>query len=240
MNKFPLFLIITLIAVWSYTSWYWYTCNIKWACAQELKSEGTSIMREEIWLNQQNLSPSDTEQDTLDTSNVPSLSRDDVLIGESVIPQAVESQNDDTSQQNIDEQEEIPEINTATWEIINEREIPSWDRDAENDDVTQEVREEERIDLAGISDLCKSPLVWPISSGGANNTVEVKKLETFLIANAYLSGSDGIYGNADLEAVKQLQLDYKAQMLDPWGIDTPTWYVWSTTVATINSIWCKN
>jgi hypothetical protein len=29
-------------------------------------------------------------------------------------------------------------------------------------------------------------------------------------------------------------------MLDPWGIDVPTWYVWSTTVATINSIWCNN
>jgi len=197
-------------------------------------------MKEEVWLNSQNINPSNTQQDTVTTLDVPSLSRDDVLIGESVIPQAAESQNEDTSQQNIDEQEEISETSTASWEIINERETSSWDTDIENDDAPQDLREEQRVDLAASSDLCENPLVWPISSGGANNTVEVKKLETFLIANAYLSGSDGIYGNADLEAVKQLQLDYKAQMLDPWGIDTPTWYVWSTTVATINSIWCKN
>jgi len=204
-----------------------------------VSSGDISVASDAAWSDVQTIIPNDREQETQADSDVPSLSRDDVLVGDSFIPQAAESQSEETSQENIDEQDETSQTTTGTWEIINERETPSLEREVENDDSLQDAGDE-RADATVSSDLCENPLAWPISSGWDNDPVEVKKLEAFLIANAYLSWSDGIYGNADFEAVKKLQLDYKAQMLDPWGIDTPTWYVWSTTVATINSIWCKN
>ncbi len=33
MRKIPVFLVLILIVLWLYTSWYWYTCKIKWFCS---------------------------------------------------------------------------------------------------------------------------------------------------------------------------------------------------------------
>jgi len=163
---------------------------------------------------------------------IQSLSRDDVLVGDSVIPQAPVETNEVNTREEETADNEIDE----TLSQESSQETSSGSTVEENQDNWEESVGEE---VASI-DLCISPLVGPISIAGGNNSADVVKLETFLIANAYLSSSDGVYWNADFEAVKQLQLDYKEQMLDPWGIENPTWFVGRTTVATINSIWCNN
>ena len=56
---------------------------------------------------------------------------------------------------------------------------------------------------------------------------------------------DGIYDQADYNAVKQFQLLMKDKVLAPWvevgclpNVDTPTGYVYRTTKWTINSFFC--
>lgn len=232
MKRIPLFLVLTLAAAWGYTSWYWYTCNIKWACQQEIEQINSN---ESVENREYETEAIDREVETLSNSGeeVQKLSRWDVLVWDAIVPQALitleENEVDELEEDKSDEDfEEIDLDKSSSWtlSIDIQTETQSWNPSEE--------------EVVAFWDLCSDPLVWPISSGWANSSSDVLKLEKFLIANAYLSGSDWVYGNADFEAVKQLQLDYKAQMLDPWGIDAPTGYVWTTTVATINSIWCKN
>ena len=237
MKRIPLFLVLTLALAWWCTSWYWYTCNIKWACQQSYQSDETlADIEPVITTNQENIETVN-DREVWSNSNtsqeVQSLSRWDVLVWNAVIPQAPVEQEETQSQEELAAQEE------TSSEALESETTASWSLNQEDEDTLEQESALES-DLAAETDLCVSPLVGPISSGGANNPSDVAKLERFLIANAYLWSSDWVYGNADFEAVKQLQLDYKTQMLDPWGIDTPTGYVWKTTVATINSIWCKN
>lgn len=242
MKRIPLFLVLTLAAAWGYTSWYWYTCNIKGACQQNLIQEQIPETRlaENIMQDSNSEEINDREiREARDSGDeIQSLSRGDVLVWNSVIPQAPTTQEDeeeieeDTSLEESDETDS--KLESASGTTL-ESESSSWSTlSGWDDEVTTEDTRPTSINL------CVNPLVWPISLSWGNTSSEVLKLETFLIANAYLWSSDGVYWNADFEAVKQLQLDYKEQMLDPWGIEAPTGYVWSTTVATINSIWCKN
>lgn len=228
MKRIPLFLVLTLMAAWWYTSWYWYTCNIKWACQQAVEQVASPDLTQ-IQTVDQDINPRETETQTSTWEEIQSLSRGDVLVGNSVIPQAPISSEEE---ENLEDEASVTE--SSSWSISTESSSGTTVNASQEESTNQEDEE------VMVWDLCTNPLVGPISIAWGNNTNDVIKLETFLIANAYLSSSDGVYGNADFEAVKQLQLDYKAQMLDPWGIDAPTGYVWKTTVATINSIWCKN
>lgn len=241
MKRIPIFLVLTLIAAWGYTSWYWYTCNIKWACAQQIQETKVSIVdEEEIEVTQDVVNQREVEVLSNSGQEVQSVTRSDVLVWDAFIPQAPLAQEPEEPTQNWE---------TSSWDTVNQvDDIGEWSLSSEDSAETatgstlnsnEDQDNAERV-AVWVTDLCVSPLVGPISLWWANSSSEVVKLETFLIANAYLWNSDGVYGDADFQAVKQLQLDYKAQMLDPWGIDAPTWFVGRTTVATINSIWCKN
>jgi len=48
-----------------------------------------------------------------------------------------------------------------------------------------------------------------------------------------------VFNASDANIVKEFQLEYKAEILDPWGISNPTGYVGRTTVQQINEIACK-
>ena len=107
-----------------------------------------------------------------------------------------------------------------------------------------EVQEEENISEEIVADqeastLCETPLVGPITFWGNNNIEEVKKLENFLISRWESVTQDGVYWQDALDAVKKFQLEFKSDVLDPWGITTPTGYVWRTTIQKINEIACK-
>ena len=100
--------------------------------------------------------------------------------------------------------------------------------------------------VAGASTGCNPYLLKYIKLGADNDPEEVKKLESFL--NEYLGVNlpiNGIYEEADYNAVKQFQLLLKDDVLAPWvavgclpTIDTPTGYVYRTTKWTINNFFC--
>jgi len=100
--------------------------------------------------------------------------------------------------------------------------------------------------VAGVSTACNPYLLKYIKLGADNDPEEVKKLESFL--NEYLGVDlpiNGIYEEADYNAVKQFQLLMKDKVLAPWvevgclpNIDTPTGYVYRTTEWAINNFFC--
>lgn len=78
-----------------------------------------------------------------------------------------------------------------------------------------------------------------IRLGWDNDFHEVRKLQVFL--NDYMDADlmvDGIYGEKTFEAVKAFQLQEAEFVLDPWGIERPTGYVYQTTQIRINNIHC--
>lgn len=82
-------------------------------------------------------------------------------------------------------------------------------------------------------------VVERISLGKTNDTVIVKKIQTYL--NTYEKESlvvDGVYKNEDVAAVKRFQEKYKDQILGPWGFSKATGIVAVTTAAKINSTTC--
>ena len=73
-----------------------------------------------------------------------------------------------------------------------------------------------------------------------NDPVEVKKLIKFLNEKQGESLSlDGVYDQDDLEAVKRFQAKYSSEVLDIWGLQNPTGYVYLTTRNKINSFYCN-
>ena len=104
----------------------------------------------------------------------------------------------------------------------------------------------EQGQVAGASTACNPYLLKYIKLGADNDPEEVKKLESFL--NEYLGVDlpiNGIYEEADYNAVKQFQLLMKDDVLAPWVLVgclpsdiTPTGYVYRTTKWTINNFFC--
>jgi hypothetical protein len=48
-----------------------------------------------------------------------------------------------------------------------------------------------------------------------------------------------VYGQDDFEAIKRFQIEFRADILDPWDIINPTGYVYKTTVKKINEVACQ-
>ena len=87
---------------------------------------------------------------------------------------------------------------------------------------------------------CETLIVTPIRLGNTNDLWDVKDLEDFL--NAFEGESlevNWVYDQADFEAVKRFQTKYASEILTPWGIKNPTWYVFKTTTEKINEIYCS-
>lgn len=79
-----------------------------------------------------------------------------------------------------------------------------------------------------------------IKLGEANDPIEVEKLERFL--NLYEGEHltvNGIYEQADFDAVERFQNKYSGDVLVPWGYDGPTGYVYITTKNKVNEVFCQ-
>ena len=104
----------------------------------------------------------------------------------------------------------------------------------------------EKGKVAGASTVCIPYLLEYIKLGADNSSLEVMKLELFL--NAYLGINlpiNGIYEEADYNAVMEFQLRLKNDILAPWAAvnclpseNIPTGYVYRTTKWAINNIFC--
>lgn len=80
-------------------------------------------------------------------------------------------------------------------------------------------------------------LTTPVKFGENNNADDVRLLEKFL--NTYESANvpvNGVYEQADMEAVMKWQEKYASEILHPWGIVKGTGYVYTTSLAKIKKI----
>ncbi len=74
----------------------------------------------------------------------------------------------------------------------------------------------------------------PVDIGLKNDSTDVKKLETFL--NEYEGQKlkvDGVYGKADIAAVKRWQAKYKTSILTPMKLKNPTGTVYTSSMRQI-------
>jgi peptidoglycan hydrolase-like protein with peptidoglycan-binding domain len=88
--------------------------------------------------------------------------------------------------------------------------------------------------------ICGPYLTKYIKFGDKNDINEVKKLQEFL--NKFEKEKlnvNGIYDQANFEAVKRFQKKYEKDVLPPWGITNPTGFVYKTTTKKINEIYCQ-
>lgn len=210
---------------WVYTSWYWYTCNIKWFCdgfvRYEIIAKAENIQQNTLsWSNQRETRMIWWEDEIISrTFSGNTLSAEDVL---SVSP-TKNTWDEDIQQEVKVVDEQVPQTGSGTL-----LEALMWD-ESTKDTFNNEI---------SVADICSVPLVGPIWIGNANNENEVRRLEAFLNSQGESLQVNGIYELSDVAAVNKFQLKYKAKILDPWGITNPTWYVFRTTVSTMNSIAC--
>ena len=87
--------------------------------------------------------------------------------------------------------------------------------------------------------VCEVYLSQKIAYGAKNNKSEVKKLQNFLnnFEGAVLKAT-GIYDLPTLNALKDFQTKYSAEILAPWGFTKATGIVFTTTIKEINEIYC--
>ncbi len=106
-------------------------------------------------------------------------------------------------------------------------------------EIVEELDAQGKLPLIKAEKDCELYLEGYIRYGTDNNPGEVEKLQTFL--NEY-EGEDipvtGFYGDITLKAVNRFQVKYSDEILAPWGINTPTGYVYKTTQRKINDIKC--
>ena len=109
----------------------------------------------------------------------------------------------------------------------------------ENDSQWEGLNQQNQ-ELETVATLCDEPIIWPIEFGKNNDIGQVKRLEKYLITERWENLTiDGTYDQADFEAVKRFQLEFKEDILDPWGLTAPTWFVFRTTVQKINETACN-
>ncbi len=123
---------------------------------------------------------------------------------------------------------------------------PVADRNGSEEVIGEEVSYvfEEEGEVKGVTDPpppaeCNYLLEY-IKLGADNNPVEVEKLERFL--NEFEGENlpvNGVYEQADFDAVSRFQEKYLESVLSPWSHNKATGYVYITTKKKINEIYCQ-
>jgi hypothetical protein len=77
--------------------------------------------------------------------------------------------------------------------------------------------------------------------GAQNDPAEVNKLQYFLKTFEGFNNLaiTGVFDQSTFDAVSAFQQKYKTDVLDPWGYNEPTGYVYITTKKKVNEIYCK-
>ena len=87
---------------------------------------------------------------------------------------------------------------------------------------------------------CDMFLTSFIKPNGANDPEQVKRLQKILIGEEGASTTEsGVYDEATLNAVRNFQEKYAADILAPWGITKPTGFVYLTTRRKVNDLYCR-
>ena len=122
---------------------------------------------------------------------------------------------------------------------------PFFGRRADTDVVTTEVRVNgyvppvDAASLFAFTDRCEQYLFAYMRIGADNDAGEVMKLQRFLRDFEGFDVQDtGVFDSETEAAVKAFQRRYADDILNPWGIEDETGYVYYTTRKKINEIWC--
>jgi len=86
---------------------------------------------------------------------------------------------------------------------------------------------------------CSTYLDSYLRRGYQNSPSDMRRLEQFL--NEYESENltvNGVFELSDERAVERFQEKYRSEVLTPWGLQSPTGYVYRTTRDHINSLYC--
>lgn len=88
--------------------------------------------------------------------------------------------------------------------------------------------------------LCEPYLLTYIRPGAQNDEEDVTLLQEFLVDREAENGVtvNGVYDDATIDAVKRFQIKYADDILQPWGYNRATGYVYYTTQKKINDIMC--
>jgi len=87
---------------------------------------------------------------------------------------------------------------------------------------------------------CEPYITEYMKFGNHNSPSEVKKLEKFLKDYEGINIKvDGVFSLSDAEAVKLFQEKYRSDVLDPWGMKRASGFVYKTTLAKINELYCN-
>lgn len=88
---------------------------------------------------------------------------------------------------------------------------------------------------------CERYLTKFIRMGGNNDPEQVKRLQYVLaVIEGYDVPQDGVFGQSTEDAVNKFQAKFASRILTPWGISSPTGYVYLTTRMTINEEYCHS
>ncbi|NDK10258.1 hypothetical protein GW846_05790 [Candidatus Gracilibacteria bacterium] len=225
MKIISIFFTLILTIAWGYTSWYWYTCNVKGFCTDTIAANtlvsNTGALTEDSF---DEINPSSSS----DSSGTQSLSSNDVLLG-----------NNDLSQGSVNTELDVPESSTGSSGTL--LEALEQETMTQNGDLIKEKVPvfSSNTGTSSGDGVCSDNFVGPIAFGGNNSTIQVQYLENFLNSIGNNLTVDGSYDADDFEAVKAFQLLYRADVLDPWDINQPTGYVFTTTISKMKELACQ-
>ncbi len=86
---------------------------------------------------------------------------------------------------------------------------------------------------------CDAYLSTYLREGYNNSSQDMRRLEEFL--NEYENEDlvvNGVFDSSDVMAVERFQEKYRSEVLAPWGLSSPTGYVYQTTRDHINRLYC--
>jgi len=225
MKIISIFFTLILTIAWGYTSWYWYTCNVKWFCTDTIAA---NTLVSNTWALTEDSFDEINPSSSSDSSGTQSLSSNDVLLW-----------NNDLSQWSVNTELDVPESSTgSSWTLLEALEQETM---TQNGDLIKE-----KVPVFSSNTwtsswdwVCSDNFVGPIAFGWNNSTIQVQYLENFLNSIGNNLTVDWSYDADDFEAVKAFQLLYRADVLDPWDINQPTWYVFTTTISKMKELACQ-
>lgn len=228
MKKLFIIVILVFTFSWFFYSWYYYTCKIKWFCDNDINTKEVFINENDLDLDISNIEEDEIDaKKDIESNDLTNNKIEDIWSVEIVNNywrtgiDVVKEVKEEVKVENIvkeDILDEVDDVNEKvwTWEVI----------------IETDKKEE----------ICKWIIVSPIKLWSSNNLdSEVKLLEEFLNENEWEELElNWIYETEDYEAVKRFQIKYRKDVLDPWEIRNPTWYVYNMTIKKINEVYCLN
>ncbi len=159
---------------------------------------------------------------------------------EEVLREAEDAADKVVSKDSAPEKEKDRENEKSSSAEKSDSETVEENKETETKNAEDKVDSTSQVVESAAEKSCKPYLTANIRPGRNNDKEQVKKLEKFL--NEYEGEKlvvGGIYDAADVAAVKRFQEKYADEILKPFGLNSPTGLVLSSTRKKINDLYCQ-